>query len=137
MLASERPNATSTVLEIDGYKGVEVTILVIDDEREFADCREVIYCRTAHEEMKLLNANTPLEQLWLDHDLGEPDECGYTDVSPIVNFLFERAVWDNPYPVSKILVHTANVPAAKRLLGLGRYYPTIRVDAVSSGLIKP
>lgn len=118
-----------------------MAIVVIDDERSFQgaqeDGREVIYLRTCAEALAYLETNTPITQLWFDHDLGEPDALGHTSVVPVVNLLLERAVWDNPYPVEQICVHTANTSGVDKIMSLERYYRCVRVNAVANKLVKP
>lgn len=111
-------------------------IVVIDDERSFADGRRTTYLRSCAEALAFLQTDTPIDQLWLDHDLGPADTDGNSDVVPVVNFLLERAVWDNPYPVAIIYVHTANSVGVDKILSLGKFYLCKRVGAVENNLIK-
>lgn len=71
-------------------------VVVIDDEKSFPfpGGWEVTYCRTFDEAslrlVALFISQEPIDQLWLDHDLG----TNYT-IRPLVRIMEELAVVDN------------------------------------------
>jgi len=102
-------------------------ILVIDDERTLKLEGEVNHARTSWFGEQLMvvlrSAGLRLDELWLDHDLGDDDT-----IEPIVNWLEETAYHENPYWVGQIMVHTINAPAGDRMMAaLSPYYNTRRV----------
>ena len=68
------------------------------------------------------------DEIWLDHDLGGDD----TSMS-IVDWLSERAFNDDPYPVKKVIVHTANRVGSKNIVSaLNRWeYPYTVMSAIN------
>lgn len=115
-------------------------ILVVDDLRSFPpleDRSQVLYARTSQEGIAVLEdlhaRGVEISELWLDHDLGEPDGQ-LDDVRPVVDWILEKCVWDDPPQIQRIVVHTSNSQgAAMMVLGLGNYYSTRRVDALAEG----
>jgi len=74
-------------------------------------------------ETDTISHHEPLDEMWLDHDLGLAD-----DIMVVVDWLAEIAFDDNPYPVSKIYIHSMNPAGSKTaFLGLNRYYHVLRV----------
>jgi hypothetical protein len=115
-------------------------IVVIDDERTFIPERlppdtHVRYLRTYSEAALFLADNEPIDELWLDNDLGEPriEHCGMT----LANLLEEAAAYGFPYPVTSIKIHTANGTARDYMIRALRGYPVEVVYWPSEqGLIK-
>jgi hypothetical protein len=88
---------------VDG-KGAKRVILV-DDLRSFIDgrCAEVV--RTSAAGLVLLQScrDERVDELWLDHDLGEDDT-----IWPVIEVL-ERAAFDgHPLDIGVVYVHSAN-----------------------------
>jgi hypothetical protein len=102
-------------------------ILVVDDRRTFTRLptgAETIYARTVKEALEVLN-NGPIDQLWLDHDLGENE-----NIRSFVLQIEERAFNGEGYEIGSVVVHTSNPDGANWIMGgLRRYYPIRRVDA--------
>lgn len=83
-------------------------IMVIDDERYFGDMGGwTTYCRTSVMAIAQLrnhkNAGLRINQLWLDHDLGDDDT-----IMPVVDELCEKAFNNDPYDIEVIYVHSMN-----------------------------
>jgi hypothetical protein len=66
-------------------------IIIVDDERTFANSDDAVYCRSSNEALALLarvycdqrlRYADPIQELWLDHDLGDGD-----DIRIVVDFL--------------------------------------------------
>lgn len=112
-------------------------ILVIDDLRSFPKFHAehtVLYTRNAHDGVSLLSdlhrMHTPIDELWLDHDLGG------TSIHPVVDWLCERCVWDDRPDIRNIYAHTSNpVGRGMILRTLSRWYPVTPVDALSAGAV--
>jgi hypothetical protein len=88
----------------------ETRIILIDDLRSFVDGRSAEVARTSAAGMALLDRyrDRQLDQLWLDHDLGE-DET----IWPVVEML-ERAAFDEcPFDVASS-TSTPPTPRAPR-----------------------
>jgi hypothetical protein len=88
-------------------------IVLIDDLRSFVDGRTAEVARSSSAGVVLLNTyrGRRLDQLWLDHDLGEDDT-----IWPVVEVL-ERAAFDErPFDIEVILVHSANPAGAGKMV---------------------
>lgn len=100
-------------------------ILVVDDRRLFAF--DAHYARTAAAGVAALSAGQEYDEIWLDHDLGEPPR----EIWPVVELL-EQLAHENRFPVrGAILVCSDNPAGAERIrLALERSgYQVRRVDA--------
>ena len=97
----------------------EVRVVLIDDLRSFVDGRRADVARTSEAGVRLLERyrHHHLNELWLDHDLGEQDT-----IWPVVELL-ERAAFDGrPFDIGVIHIHSANpAGAAKMALALRRW----------------
>jgi hypothetical protein len=94
-------------------------ILLIDDLRSFVDGRESAVARTSAAGVELLERHRTdrLDELWLDHDLGENDT-----VWPVVEVL-ERAAFDGrPFDVGAIIIHSANPAGAAKMAQVLRHW---------------
>jgi hypothetical protein len=105
--------------------------VVVDDLRSFAF--DAVYARTSAEALALLAQlhadGVAVDELWLDHDLGGDDT-----VVPVVDWLCERCVWDDPPAVGRVVVHTSNPVGASMIeRTLQRWFPVTRVDASAAG----
>ena len=88
-------------------------ILVIDDLRLFGAFK-ARYARTSAEGKAILGKITstaPLDELWLDHDLGQGD-----DIRSIVLWLAERAYFGDPLPVKEVVVISKNPIGAEWMM---------------------
>lgn len=107
-----------------------MAIIVIDDERTFKGTG-VWYKRTAEQGLAFvagywsryytlpMGVIKPLEELWLDHDLG--DDGG--DIFDVVTFMCAVAGAGMAFPVEEIFVHSQNPSGAARIvLSLERHY---------------
>lgn len=107
-----------------------MTILLIDDLRNFrvAPEGELMVARTSQEALDYLKSHedTHFEQIWLDHDLGADDT-----IMVVVDYLNERAFFDNHVDVDVIYIQSSNPVGVKQMLaGFNRYgYYAQRVDA--------
>jgi hypothetical protein len=86
--------------------------LYLDDERS---CPEGwVLVKTAEEAIFMLD-NQDVEEISLDHDLGDfdhdPEWTGYT----VLQHIESRVVWDDSYLPPKIKIHTANTGARPRM----------------------
>jgi hypothetical protein len=105
-------------------------IVLIDDLRSFVDGRDADVARTSTAGLGLLERHRDerLDELWLDHDLGEADT-----IWPVVEVL-ERAAFDgHPFDIGIVYVHSANpVGAAKMAQALERWEYRVRVVSGSA-----
>lgn len=87
--------------------------ILVDDLRSFRDPEPALVARTSAEAVELLrrHATDPIDELWLDHDLGGDDT-----IWPVVELL-ERAAFDGrPFTIGTVHVHSANPPGAARVV---------------------
>ena len=111
------------------------TILLIDDLRVFRVAEtdvELHIARNSAEALTILKANPDKrwDEIWFDHDLGMVNEEA-DDTLPVVDYLSERAFFDNPVSVKTAFIHTSN-PAGLRDIttSLKRFgYKTVQVTA--------
>ncbi|MEH1016957.1 cyclic-phosphate processing receiver domain-containing protein [Micromonospora sp. CPCC 206060] len=90
----------------------ESRIILVDDLRSFVDGRSADVARTSAAGVELLEhcRDQRLDELWLDHDLGEDDT-----IWPVVEVL-ERAAFDGrPLDVGVINIHSANPAGATKM----------------------
>ena len=105
------------------------SILLIDDLRDFLtpDIQaELTIARTSQQALDVLAQKNDWDELWLDHDLGGDDT-----IMVIVDYLSEKAFFDEPVNVGLVFIHTSNPVGRKQMkLTLDRYgYNTRLVDA--------
>lgn len=107
----------------------EPVVLVIDDLRSFTFPAR--YARTSGEGLAALAVSGPLDELWLDHDLGGDDT-----IMPVIDYLAERAFNGDPFPVAKVMVHTSNPSGAATMMRVLRRweYPVVQAADLSSVL---
>ena len=86
--------------------------VLIDDTRDFKDGRPTLTARTSEEAIALLRglADTPIDDLWLDYDLGFGDTA-----QPVVDHLVGLAAAGSPQPVATIHVHSSNIRHGHRI----------------------
>lgn len=107
-------------------------IVLIDDLRSFVDSEvEAKVIRTLAESLEWLNTlsfNDTIEQLWLDHDLGEDTEGNVTEIIPFVNALEKMAYFKNAPIIDEIVIHTSNgVGATNISRALERFFKLSRL----------
>lgn len=83
----------------------ESRIVLVDDLRSFVDGRSADVARTSTAGVELLERchDQRLDELWLDHDLGEDDT-----IWPVVEVLERAAFEGRPFDVGLINIHSAN-----------------------------
>ena len=98
--------------------GVVVTeklprIVLVDDLRSFVDGRLAQVARTSAAGVEVLarHRGQRLDELWLDHDLGEDDT-----IWPVVEVLERAAFEDHPFEIGVVYVHSANPAGAEKIL---------------------
>ncbi|WP_307831535.1 cyclic-phosphate processing receiver domain-containing protein [Nucisporomicrobium flavum] len=94
-------------------------IVLIDDLRSFVDGREADVARTSADGITLLNRyrDRRLDELWLDHDLGEDDT-----IWPVVELLEHAAFEERPFDIGIIQVHSANPAGAGKMVQALRHW---------------
>jgi hypothetical protein len=96
-----------------------MAVILIDDLRSFLDGRSAEVARTSRAGVLLLGQyrDRRLEELWLDHDLGEDDT-----IWPVVEVL-ERAAFDGrPFDIGVIIVHSANPAGVAKMAQVLRHW---------------
>lgn len=108
-------------------------IVLIDDLRSFREETPAHVIRTAAEStqwLDTLSVNDTIEQLWLDHDLGEDENGVPTDIMSFVNKLEEMTFFHKAPVIDEIIVHTSNSVGGKQIVAaLERFYNVRRVYA--------
>ena len=117
------------------------SVVVLDDERRFNPDRdstlnvEIDYFVSSASCLDFLSRrglSTPLDELWLDHDLGGDDTS-----RPLVMEMASDAFWQHPWSVNTVYIHTANPVGAKWIEStLAPFYSVVRVAAADYGLTK-
>jgi hypothetical protein len=105
-------------------KAGEFRTVLIDDLRSFVDGRDAEVARTSSAGVELLTGfrGQRLDELWLDHDLGEDDT-----IWPVVEVLERAAFEGRLYDIGLIFVHSANpAGAAKMVQALGHWGYRVR-----------
>ena len=86
--------------------------LYLDDGRECPEGWSLV--NTAEEAILILESNN-VEEVSLDHDLGDkdhdPEQTGYT----VLLHIESKVVWDDTYHAPQIHIHTANSAARPRM----------------------
>lgn len=102
-------------------------IVLIDDLRSFGDGRVAEVARTSAAGVELLGRlrGRRIDELWLDHDLGDDDT-----IWPVVEVLERAAFQERPLDVGVVVVHSANPAGVARMVqALRRWdYPVRVVD---------
>ncbi|MEU6077171.1 cyclic-phosphate processing receiver domain-containing protein [Micromonospora sp. NPDC047074] len=99
-------------------------IVLIDDLRSFVDGRGAEVARTSGAGIALLSRyeDQRLDELWLDHDLGEDDT-----IWPVVEVLERAAFEGRPFDIGIINIHSANPAGGARMaLALRRWGYRVR-----------
>jgi Cyclic-phosphate processing Receiver domain len=102
-----------------GLDASETTIVLVDDLRSFADARNAEVARTSAAGVLLLYRyrDRRLDELWLDHDLGESDT-----IWPVVEGLERAAFEGRPFDIGVINVHSANPAGAAKIAQVLRHW---------------
>ncbi|MEU4218191.1 cyclic-phosphate processing receiver domain-containing protein [Actinoplanes sp. NPDC026623] len=98
--------------------------------RSFVDGRDADVARTSAAGVSLLTRyrNLRLDELWLDHDLGEEDT-----IWPVVEVLERAAFEEQRFDIGAINIHSANpAGAGKMAQALRRWGYRVRVAAGSA-----
>jgi hypothetical protein len=95
------------------------TVVLVDDLRSFVDGRRAQIARTSASGVELLGTfrDRRLDELWLDHDLGENDT-----IWPVVEVLERAAFEERPFDIGVINVHSANPAGAAKLVQVLRHW---------------
>ncbi|MFI5494870.1 cyclic-phosphate processing receiver domain-containing protein [Actinoplanes sp. NPDC051859] len=107
-------------------------IVLIDDLRSFVDGRPAEVARTSSTGVELLNRHRGhrLDELWLDHDLGDDDT-----IWPVVEVLERAAFEGQPFDIGVVIIHSANpAGAAKMAQALRRWNYPVRVASGNSAV---
>jgi hypothetical protein len=100
-------------------------IVLVDDLRSFLDDRPAEVARTSAAGVELLGRyqSHRLDELWLDHDLGDDDT-----IWPVVEVLEKAAFEGRPFDVGAVIIHSANPAGAARMAqALRRWDYPVRV----------
>lgn len=122
---------------------MQYVMVVIDDLRSFRNEQILLdaktdlrYARTSSEGIEMLRelieSGTKINELWLDHDLGESDTAryGYDTIMPVVAWLEELGQTEQAEMVGQVFIHTANYSAVPVISdALRPYYQIQRVNA--------
>ncbi|WIM93416.1 hypothetical protein ACTOB_005393 [Actinoplanes oblitus] len=107
-------------------------MVLIDDLRSFADGRTAEVARTSAAGVALLDRlrEQRIDELWLDHDLGDDDT-----IWPVVAVLERAAFEERPFDIGLILIHSANPGgAAKMIQSLRRWAYPVRLATGSAAV---
>lgn len=87
-------------------------VILVDDLRSFTDGRSAEVARTSVAGLALLQAHRDkrVDELWLDHDLGENDT-----IWPVVEVLEHAAFEGHPFDISAVYIHSANPSGAAKM----------------------
>lgn len=122
----------------------DYVMVVIDDLRSFRNEETLLasgtnlrYARTSAEGIQILTelieAGTVVDEVWLDHDLGEDDTAryGFDTIMPVVAWLEELGYnAERAELVGHVVIHTANVSAVPAMnAALRPYFKTSTVNA--------
>lgn len=110
-------------------------IVLIDDERTFKSSTlsedYVLFknVESAIEWLDTTTVDTVVDQLWLDHDLGQVNGVKET-IMPFVRELEEKCFLDTAPNIREVIVHTTNSPGGKDIVAaMSRHFKTHRVPA--------
>lgn len=104
-------------------------VVLVDDLRSFLDGRVAHVARTSRAGIEALERHRGqrLDELWLDHDLGEDDT-----VWPVVEVLERAAFEERSFDIGVVYVHSANPAGAEKIMqALRRWGYNVRSAAGS------
>ncbi|RZU72177.1 hypothetical protein EV384_0521 [Micromonospora kangleipakensis] len=107
-------------------------IVLVDDLRSFVDGRDAAVARSSAAGVALLERHRDerLDELWLDHDLGEADT-----IWPVVEVLERAAFEGRPFDIGVVHVHSANpAGAGKMAQALQRWGYRVRIASGSAAV---
>jgi hypothetical protein len=107
-------------------------VILVDDLRSFTGGRSAEVGRTSTAGLALLQAyrDERIDELWLDHDLGENDT-----IWPVVEVLEHAAFDGRPLDIGVVYVHSANPSgAAKMAQALRRWGYLVRIVSGSAAV---
>lgn len=90
-----------------------MTVLLLDDERDFKDGRETLVARSSDQAAELTKGLTELDELWLDYVLRGSDS---TD--QFLSMLRRRKLAGNPLVLRKVYIHTSSWSAVSLLMSI-------------------
>ena len=90
-----------------------MTVLLLDDERDFKDARETLVARSTDEALALTEGLTELDELWLDYVLRGSDS---TD--QFLSALRRRKLAGSPLKLKKVYIHTSSFMAVSLLMSI-------------------
>lgn len=99
-------------------------VLLVDDLRDFVDPPEgLVIARTSQAALNILKDynNNYWDSIWLDHDLGMVDSKEDT-IMPVVDYLAEKAFFEDPIKVNTVYVHTANSVGRDQMIKTLNHY---------------
>ena len=104
---------------IVGMDTPETRIVLVDDLRSFVDGRPAEVARTSAAGVDLLNRyrDQRLDELWLDHDLGQDDT-----IWPVVEVLERAAFEGRRLDIGIVNVHSANPAGAAKITQVLRHW---------------
>lgn len=87
--------------------------VLVDDLRSFVDGRVAHVARSSRAGIEALERHRGerVDELWLDHDLGENDT-----IWPVVEVLERAAFEGRPFDVGLVYVHSANPAGAEKII---------------------
>jgi hypothetical protein len=103
-------------------------ILVVDDLRLFGDeYHECIvhYAVNSADALAFLEDETNfgmLSEIWLDHDLGQLEDGTNDEVTPVINWLEEKAHNGECNHINAIRILTNNPVGAQKIAYLNKYF---------------
>lgn len=91
----------------------QVSVVLVDDLRSFVDGRAAKVARTSAAGIEALQRlrTERLDELWLDHDLGDDDT-----IWPVIELLERAAFEKHPFNIGVVYIHSANPAGAARMV---------------------
>jgi len=86
------------------------TVLLLDDERDFADGRDTLVARSTTEAIELTESLFELDELWLDYVLRRSDTADL-----FLMHLSKRRRANRPLLLKKVYIHTSSGSAVSLL----------------------
>ena len=87
-----------------------MTVLLLDDERDFLDGRVTLVARSTDEAVELTEAIDELDELWLDYVLK-----GWDSTDQFLATLVKRKRAGRPLRLKKVFIHTSSFSAVSLL----------------------
>jgi hypothetical protein len=111
----------------------EARIILVDDLRSFVDGRSAEVARTSTTGVTVLERDRGrrLDQLWLDHDLGEDDT-----IWPVVEVLERAAFNGRPFDIGIINIHSATPAGTTKMAQALRHWGSADVGYLNEPTTK-